>query len=253
MNNWEQSSRAHWRLTRRYFFELGGTAAAAWTASPLAAAKSGVDPRLREAIAALEYLTPVERAHVLDKGKAGVAKLPPEKLRDIGLLPETWALDVIPDPASDSVVEQPRSRALGNALGWNELMRLAEKHAVRYLHVCVCTNGADPFHMSLWEGVPLREVISSTRPKDNVRRVYYQSYHADNLPPFQSSLPLSQILEEPPAGAFFLLVSHRPARLLPTIRSRCQRRQLHDVISIIAREGAGMAGTIGGRSAGHIP
>lgn len=28
-------------------------------------------------------------------------------------------------------------------------------------------------------------------------------------------------LEEPPAGAFFVLVSHRPARLLPTIRSRC--------------------------------
>lgn len=28
-------------------------------------------------------------------------------------------------------------------------------------------------------------------------------------------------LEEPPAGAMFLLVSHHPARLLPTIRSRC--------------------------------
>jgi DNA polymerase-3 subunit delta' len=28
-------------------------------------------------------------------------------------------------------------------------------------------------------------------------------------------------LEEPPAGAIFLLVSHHPARLLPTIRSRC--------------------------------
>src|SRR5262245_60534872 len=28
-------------------------------------------------------------------------------------------------------------------------------------------------------------------------------------------------LEEPPAGAVFILVSHRPARLLPTIRSRC--------------------------------
>jgi DNA polymerase-3 subunit delta' len=28
-------------------------------------------------------------------------------------------------------------------------------------------------------------------------------------------------LEEPPAGAIFLLVSHRPAGLLPTIRSRC--------------------------------
>jgi DNA polymerase-3 subunit delta' len=28
-------------------------------------------------------------------------------------------------------------------------------------------------------------------------------------------------LEEPPAGAMFILVSHRPANLLPTIRSRC--------------------------------
>jgi len=32
---------------------------------------------------------------------------------------------------------------------------------------------------------------------------------------------LLKALEEPPAGAIFLLVSHRPARLLPTIRSRC--------------------------------
>jgi DNA polymerase-3 subunit delta' len=32
---------------------------------------------------------------------------------------------------------------------------------------------------------------------------------------------LLKALEEPPAGAFFLLVSHRPARLLATIRSRC--------------------------------
>ena len=32
---------------------------------------------------------------------------------------------------------------------------------------------------------------------------------------------LLKSLEEPPAGAVFVLVSHRPARLLPTIRSRC--------------------------------
>lgn len=36
-----------------------------------------------------------------------------------------------------------------------------------------------------------------------------------------SANALLKSLEEPPAGAFFLLVSHRPARLLPTIRSRC--------------------------------
>lgn len=33
---------------------------------------------------------------------------------------------------------------------------------------------------------------------------------------------LLKSLEEPPAGTFFLLVCHRPSRLLPTIRSRCR-------------------------------
>ncbi|MBA4044690.1 MAG: DNA polymerase III subunit delta' [Erythrobacter sp.] len=33
---------------------------------------------------------------------------------------------------------------------------------------------------------------------------------------------LLKSLEEPPVGTFFLLVCHRPARLLPTIRSRCR-------------------------------
>jgi hypothetical protein len=63
------------RLTRRHFNQLGGAAAAAWSAFPLAAADAGVDPLLREAIAKLEYLTPLDRAFLLDKGKANVAKL----------------------------------------------------------------------------------------------------------------------------------------------------------------------------------
>ena len=33
---------------------------------------------------------------------------------------------------------------------------------------------------------------------------------------------LLKSLEEPPIGTFFLLVAHRPGRLLPTIRSRCR-------------------------------
>jgi len=215
MKKSEQWLSEHRRLTRRYFVELGGTAAAAWTASPLGAADPVTDPRLREAIAGLEYLTPSDRAFILDKGKAGVAKLPPEDLREIGLVPESWSLDVVPDPASDPSVEQPLSRALGNALDWNGLMRLADKHAVRFLHVCVCTNGADPYHMTAWEGVPLREVIWLTRPKANVRRVYYQSYHAGNLPPFQASLALGQILEPPPGQVPAVLAYRMNGRLIP--------------------------------------
>lgn len=38
---------------------------------------------------------------------------------------------------------------------------------------------------------------------------------------------LLKVLEEPPAGAVLLLVSHQPARLLPTIRSRCRLLRLH--------------------------
>lgn len=33
---------------------------------------------------------------------------------------------------------------------------------------------------------------------------------------------LLKVLEEPPAGTYFLLVAHQPGRLLPTIRSRCR-------------------------------
>ena len=76
MKDYEQRIYEHCQLTRRYFFQLGSTAAAAWTASPLAAASPGADPRLRKAVAELEYLTPVDRAHILDKGKAGRRQTP---------------------------------------------------------------------------------------------------------------------------------------------------------------------------------
>ncbi|MEM9199235.1 MAG: DNA polymerase III subunit delta', partial [Pseudomonadota bacterium] len=38
---------------------------------------------------------------------------------------------------------------------------------------------------------------------------------------------LLKFLEEPPAKVVFVLVSHQPARLLPTIRSRCRVLRLH--------------------------
>ncbi len=206
----------HILVTRRHFFELGGAAVTAWNLSALAGANAAIDPRLEEAVAALEYLTPADRVGaILDKGKAGVAKLSPEQLRAVGLVPETWSLDVVPDPASNCVVEHPFSRALGNALDWNGLMKLADKHAIRFMQVCSCTNGPDPFHMSLWEGVPLREIIWLARPKSNVRRVYYQSYHPADLPPFQSSLALGQILEEPPGQMPVILAYKRNEQIIP--------------------------------------
>ncbi len=60
----------------------------------------------------------------------------------------------------------------------------------------------------------------STRPTMGTRRVIVID-PADDLER-NAANALLKSLEEPPAGTFFLLVAHRPARLLPTIRSRCR-------------------------------
>ena len=58
---------------------------------------------------------------------------------------------------------------------------------------------------------------------------------------------LLKMLEEPPANSVFLLVSHAPGRLLPTIRSRCRRvdfTALDDdaMASILARQAPDVSG-----------
>lgn len=60
----------------------------------------------------------------------------------------------------------------------------------------------------------------ATRPTLGSRRAIVIDPADDLEPPAQNALLKS--LEEPPQGTFFLLVSHRSARLLPTIRSRCR-------------------------------
>jgi DNA polymerase III subunit delta' len=49
---------------------------------------------------------------------------------------------------------------------------------------------------------------------------------ADELKYPEGSNALLKMLEEPPPRSLFLLVSHAPGRLLPTIRSRCRRLTL---------------------------
>lgn len=60
----------------------------------------------------------------------------------------------------------------------------------------------------------------NTRPTLGARRAII-IHPADDLE-VASANALLKSLEEPPQGTFFLLVVNRPARLLPTIRSRCR-------------------------------
>jgi len=62
---------------------------------------------------------------------------------------------------------------------------------------------------------------------------------ADELKSPEAPNALLKVLEEPPARTLFLVVSHAPGRLLPTIRSRCRRLTLRpltpaDVAAAIA-------------------
>ena len=62
------------------------------------------------------------------------------------------------------------------------------------------------------------------RPSLSDRRVIVID-SADDFEP-QAANALLKMLEEPPAGTIFLLVSHAPERLLATIRSRCRLLRL---------------------------
>jgi DMSO/TMAO reductase YedYZ molybdopterin-dependent catalytic subunit len=185
-------------ITRRRFIKLGALGAAVASVGPLNARATAKNSPEAEAVEDLEYLTREENFVNVGRGSPPPHELSAEKRRAAGLTRETWRLEVVPDPDSDVQVERPLSKEQGNALTWEQLMTLAGKRAVRFLHVISCTNMPEPLGMGLWEGVHLREVIWLAQPKTNLRRVYYYGYHNDDPKQrFQSSVPVGRVLEEP--------------------------------------------------------
>jgi DNA polymerase-3 subunit delta' len=67
---------------------------------------------------------------------------------------------------------------------------------------------------------------------------------ADELKYPEGSNALLKVLEEPPPRSLFLVVSHAPGRLLPTIRSRCRRLTLRPLgeADVVAAAAAALGG-----------
>jgi DMSO/TMAO reductase YedYZ molybdopterin-dependent catalytic subunit len=186
-------------VSRRSFLELAAAGVASLGALRVWAEAGSAREALAEAVGKLEYLTPPGQFRTFYREKPRVDQFSAERLTQVGLDRATWQLEVVPDPESDCKVERPMTKEAGTALNWEGLMRLAERHAVRFLKALTCTNIADPQGMGLWEGVPLREVVWLSRPSGNVRRVYYYGYHNDDPKQrFQSSLPMGRVLEDAP-------------------------------------------------------
>src|SRR5437773_4258428 len=199
MANTENLLFEHRELTRRYFIRLGAASAAALGFWPMSAAADPVAPGLAEALENLEpYFTSPEKFRDVSRGKPLPHSLSDDKKRKTGLIRETWSLEVVPDPDSPAKIRSPLTHKDGTALNFSGLLKLAEKHAVRFAKTMTCLNIGCPLGTGIWEGVPLRDVIWLTQPRENLRRVFYHGYHNDDPQQmFRSSLPIDRVLEDP--------------------------------------------------------
>ena len=195
----------HGELTRRFFLRAGawGLAASQLTVNAVAdesaraASKKHVKPD-KGGVRPDPYFTPSQDFRDVSRGKPLPHSLPDEKKAEVGLTRETWRLEVISDLDNPAKIGKPLTEVDGTAFDFAALLKLGETQAVRFPKVMTCLNLGCPLGMGLWEGVPLREVIWLTKPREDLRRVFYYGYHNDDpAQMFRSSLPIGRVLEDP--------------------------------------------------------
>lgn len=205
----------HRELTRRFFLGLGVAGTLVSTsglslaqtqpslmseASPTTPASPAKPPAKPDKAGARgePYFTPSTHFRDVSRGKPVPHTLDDDRKREVGLTPETWQLEIDSDPDHPAKLGKTFTKANGNAFDFSALMRLAETRSVRFAKVMTCLNLGCPLGMGLWEGVPLRDVVWLTQPRENVRRIHYHGFHNDEpAQMFRSSLPIGRVLEDP--------------------------------------------------------
>lgn len=184
--------------SRRFFLKCGVAGTVAGYQLSATAAES-IPPALSPAIAKLEpFFTPADEFRDVSRGKPVPHTLPEAKRREVGLTRDTWKLEIVSDPENPATLGKQFTKKDDTAFDFPELMKLAEKHAVRFARVMTCLNIGCPLGMGLWEGVPLRTVVWLTQPKENLRRVFFHGYHNDDPKQlFRASLSAGRVLEDP--------------------------------------------------------
>jgi DMSO/TMAO reductase YedYZ molybdopterin-dependent catalytic subunit len=187
----------HAELSRRFFLRAGAAwAAAGWATGSVRG--DSLPPELAGAVEKLEpYFTRPAEFQDVSRGMPVPHSIPEAKRKEVGLTRETWRLEVIPDPERPAKLGKSLTNKDGTALVFATLLKIGERHAVRFAKVMTCLNIGCPLGMGIWEGVPLREVLWRTEPKENLRRVFYWGYHNDDPKQlFRSSLPVGRVLED---------------------------------------------------------
>src|SRR5262245_2077424 len=196
MSNAKDYLHEHNELTRRFFLRCGvtlaaGSAIAAHAAEPLPAELAPVLEKLEP------YFTEQSKFGDVSRGKPIPHTLPLAKKQEVGLTRETWKLEIISDSENPATLGKQFTKKDNTAIDFNALLKLGEKHSVRFAKVMTCLNIGCPLGMGIWEGVPLRVLVWLAQPKENLRRVFYYGYHNDDPKQmFRSSLPVGRILED---------------------------------------------------------
>jgi hypothetical protein len=200
------------KFSRRDFVRLTAAGTAALSASSNGAdgekkpAKKSAGPVCEEGGCCI---TQSDDFYNVERGNPLPYKLPIEKQREIGMVRETWQLEVIADPDSNSKIERPLLRADGTALTFAKLLEIAKTKATSFFKVITCNNLADPLGHGLWEGVPLRDVLWLAGPVENLRHVYYYGHHnEDPKQIFKCYLPMNRVFEDPP-GALPVILCYK--------------------------------------------
>ena len=188
----------HARVTRRFFLRQGSAGIAAMSALPLFANENHRDAALQTALENLEsWLTNPDDFGDVSRGNPRPHSLDEETRKKVGLTRSTWTLEVISDPEHQTRLRNPLTKENNTAFTFQDLIQLAEQHAVRFAKVMTCLNIGCPLGNGIWEGVPLREVLWLTQPSRDWRRVFYYGYHNDDPEQmFRSSLPVGRVLED---------------------------------------------------------
>ena len=206
-------------ISRRKFLRLGTTGAAIAAATPLLLEKEAVAADAKAAAVKKKAgpvcekggccLTQSGDFYNVERGNPLPYELPFEKRLEIGIERQTWQLEVIADPQSNSKIQRPLLKADGTALTFDALLKLAATKATSYFKVITCNNLSDPLGHGLWEGVPLRDVLWLAGPVENLRHVYYYGHHnEDPKQMFKCYLPVNRIFEDPP-GELPVLLCHK--------------------------------------------
>jgi DMSO/TMAO reductase YedYZ molybdopterin-dependent catalytic subunit len=194
----------HAEITRRFFLQAGVIGVSAFSAENFFAdetsktASENQGKPDQRGVQPDPYFTPADEFRDVSRGKPLPHSLPDDKKAQVGLTRESWRLEVVSDPDNPAKIGKPLTKSDGTALDFESLLKLGEKHEVRFAKVMTCLNLGCPLGMGLWEGVPLREVIWLTKPREDLRRVFYYGYHNDDpAQMFRSSLPIGRVLEDP--------------------------------------------------------